>query len=159
MGIAQHLYAHPRGWANPVVMRADGILTNAWVVSGTTNVWTATGITFGFTYERGAIGGAVDWQIEVSLYSVAANVPAGFSEWITESVYSAGAVAAGADTQSHVQREYQTYKSTGAGDEDWVYTLELPTPIERIRILVRESAVDGVPGTPGNLNVIMNVLG
>jgi hypothetical protein len=113
-------------------------------------------VTLAFTYERGAAGGAFDWQIEVSLYSVAALVPAGASEWITESVYSAGAVVAGADTQSDVQREFQTYESTGAGDEDFVYTLELPTPVERIRILVRES---GVTGSPGDLNVIMIVRG
>ena len=151
-----YYYPHPRGWANPVTLRADGILTNAWVVSGTTNIWTATGATLGFTYERGAAGGAVDWQIEVSVYSIAGLVPAGSSEWITESVYASGAVVAGVDTASAVQREYQTYTSTGAGDEDWVYTLELPTPVERIRIRVQES---GVPGTPGNLNVVMIVRG
>ena len=153
------MYPHPRGWANPVTLRADGILTPAWVASGETNIWTATGVTLGFTYERGAAGGAVDWQLEVSPYSVAALVPAGFSEWISESVYSAGAVVLGADTQSDVTREFQTYKSTGAGDEDFAYSLELPTPVERIRIQVRESAADGVPGTPGNLNVIMIVRG
>jgi len=153
------LYPHPRGWRNPVVLRADAILTDAWVVSGETNIWTATGVTLGFTYEQGAAGGAVDYQIELSLYSVAALCPAGFSEWITESVYSAGAVALGADTQSDVTREFQTYQSTAAGDEDFAYSLELPTPVERIRIRVRESAADGVPGSPGNLNVVMIVRG
>jgi len=137
---------------NPVTFRADGALTAAFVASGTINVWTATGITFSFTYERGAAGGGVDWQIEVSVYSAAALVPAGSSEWITEAIYAAGGVAPGVDTANAVQRDYQTYISTGAGDEDWVYTLQLPTPIERVRILVRE-AVTGVPGTPGNLNV------
>jgi len=68
-------------------------------------------------------------------------------------------VALGADTQSDVTREFQTYKSTGAGDEDFAYSLELPTPVERIRIRVRESAADGVPGTQGNLNVVMIVRG
>ena len=148
--------AHPRGWTNPVILRADGILTNAFVASGETNIWTATGITLGFTYAQGAANGAFDWQIEVSPYSVAALVPVGFSEWISESSYSAGAVVAGADVVNLVQRDYQTYTSTAAGDEDFLYTLELPTPIERIRIRVRES---GVPGTPGDLNVIMVVRG
>ena len=156
MGMTPYLYPHPRGWANPVTLRADGVLTNAWVASGETNIWTATGVTLGFTYERGAAGGAFDWQIEVSLYSVAGLVPAGSSEWITESIYASGAVAAGVDTTSLVQREFQTYTSTGAGDEDFVYVMDLPTPVERIRIRVRES---GVPGTPGDLNVIMIVRG
>ena len=153
-----YTYPHPRGWANPVILRADGILTDAFVISGETNIWTATGATLSFTYEQGAAGGAVDWRIEISPYSVAALVPAGFSEWVDESVYAAGAVIAGADTQSRVQRGYETYVSTGAGDEDFAYTLEFPTPVERIRIRVRESA-DGVPLTPGNLNVIMIVRG
>jgi len=154
-----YTYPHPRGWINPVTFRADGILTDAWVVTGETNIWTATGATLGFTYARGAAGGAVDWRIEISLYSVAALVPAGFAEWSDESVYSAGAVVAGADTQSRVQRGYETYKATGDGDEDWAYALEFPTPVERIRIRVRESTVDGVPLSPGDLNVIMIVSG
>jgi hypothetical protein len=155
----EFMYPHPRGWVNPVTMRADGALTAAFVASGTTNIWTATGLTFSFTYERGAAGGAVDWQIEVSIYSIAADVPAGMSEWITESIYAAGAVPGAADVASLVQREFQTYQSTGAGDEDWVYPLELPTPVERIRLLVRESAAEGVPGTPGNFSAAMIVRG
>lgn len=154
-----YTFPHPRGWQNPVTMRADGALTAAWVVSGETNVWTATGLTFSFTYERGAVGGAVDWQIQVSIYSVAALVPAGFDEWITASIYAAGAVVAGVDTASAVQREYEYYASTAGGDESWAYTLELPTPIERVRIRVRESADHGVPGTPGNFNAAMIVRG
>jgi len=152
------MYPHPRGWANPVTLRADGALTAGFIASGETNIWTATGVTLGFTYERGAVGGAFDWQLELSPYSVAALVPAGFSEWITESSYRAGAVAAGVDAINLVQRDYQTYTATGAGDEDFAYVLELPTPVERIRILARESAT-GVPGTPGNLNVVMIVRG
>ncbi len=147
---------YPKGWANPVTIRADGALTNVWVVSGTTNVAYATGVTFSFTYERGAAGGAVDTQIQVSIYSIAALVPAGFDEWISAALYAAGAVAAGADTQSRLQREYETYAATGVGDESWVDVLELPTPIERIRLRVRES---GVPGTPGNFNGAMIVRG
>lgn len=155
--VNQMLYGHPRGWVNPVTMRADAALTAAWVASGTTNVAYATGLSFSFTYERGAASGAVDWQIEVSIYSIANDVPAGMSEWITESIYASGAVPGGADVASLVQREYQVYQSTGAGDEDWVYALELPTPIERVRISVRESADHGVPGTPGNFSAAMLV--
>jgi hypothetical protein len=154
----EFFYAHPRGWANPVTMRADDTLpaAGAWDTGEATNIWTATGVTLAFTYERGAAGGAFDWQIELSVYSVAGLVPAGSSEWITEAAYRAGALAAGSDVVNFVQRDYQTYTSTGAGDEDFSYILELPTPVERIRILVRES---GATGNPGDLNVTMIVRG
>jgi len=105
------------------------------------------GVQLGFTYTRGALGGAFGWQIEVSLYSVAANVPAGASEWITESIYAAGAVAAGVDTTSLVQRELQSYTSQGAAAEDFVYTVRFHTPVERIRVRAQESGVAGTPGT------------
>jgi hypothetical protein len=36
--VNQMIYGHPRGWVNPVTMRADGALVAAWVASGTTNV-------------------------------------------------------------------------------------------------------------------------
>jgi len=101
-----------------------------------------------FTYTRGALNGAFDFQIEVSLYSVAANVPAGASEWVTESIYAAGAVAAGADTTSQVQRELQSYTSQGAAAEDFVYgPVNLGGTIERIRVRARESGAVGTPGT------------
>lgn len=103
------------------------------------------GVNLAFTYTRAAAGGAFDWQIEVSLYSTA-TVPAGASEWITESVYASGAVVAGVDTQSRVQREYQTYTSQGVAAEDFVYTMHFPIPIERIRVRARESGAVA-PGT------------
>lgn len=108
-------------------------------------------VTFNFTYTRGAIGGAFDFQIETSAYSVAANVPAGASEWVTESIYASGAVAAGGDTTSLVQRELQSYTSQGAAAEDFVYgPISLSGTIERVRVIARES---GVVGTPGTLQV------
>jgi hypothetical protein len=146
---------HPRGWENPVVARlAATVLGAAWdatplefFVSGAQN------LTLAFTYTRGAAGGAFDYQIEVSLYAVAANAPTGAAEWITESVYASGAVALGADTQSRVQREYQTYGSQGAAAEDVIYgPIALNGTIERVRVRARESA-DGVPGTAGTLQI------
>jgi hypothetical protein len=105
-------------------------------------------ITLGFTYTRGAAGGAFDWQIEYSQYSLAALVPAGASEWVTEAIYAAGAVAAGADTTSLVQRELQSYQATGAAAEDFLYgPIEIDGTVERIRILARESGVVLTPGT------------
>lgn len=106
------------------------------------------------TYTRGAAGGAVDYQIEVSPYSAAALVPAGAAEWITEAMYAAGAVVAGADTQSLIQRAYETYTSQGAAAEDFEYgPIHLAANIERIRVRARES---GVVGTPGTLQIEAN---
>jgi len=105
-------------------------------------------VTLSFTYTRGAAGGAFDFQIEVSPYSVVGNVPAGASEWVTESIYAAGAVAAGADTTSLVQRELESYTATGAGAEDFAYgPVSLGGTIERIRVRARESGNVGAPGT------------
>ena len=142
--------SYPRGYANPVVFRVSAALeaAGAWdaapVESFSTN---AQSLTLSFTYTRGGAAGAFDWQLEVSPYSVAALVPAGASEWVTQSLYAAGAVAAGADSQSLVQREYQTYTATGAALEDFVFgPIELGGTIERIRVIARESGNVGAPG-------------
>ena len=142
---------HPRGWTNPVDARASAALAAAGAWDATPTEFFVSGaqnLTLGFTYTRGAAGGAFDYQIEVSLYSLTANAPTGAAEWITESVYASGAVAAGADTQSRVQREYQTYQSQGAAAEDFAYgVIALNGTIERARIRARESGVVGTPGT------------
>ena len=105
-------------------------------------------VNLAFTYTRGAAGGAFDFQIETSPYSLTANVPAGASEWVTEAIYAAGAVAAGADTTSLVQRELQSYTSQGAAAEDFSYgPLKLGATVERIRVRARESGVVQTPGT------------
>lgn len=105
-------------------------------------------LTLSFTYTRGAAGGAFDWQLETSIYAVVGNVPAGASEWVTQAIYAAGAVAAGADTTSLVQRELQSYTSQGAAAEDFVFgPIAFESTIERIRIRARESGVVGTPGT------------
>ena len=142
---------HPRGWTNPVDARATAALGAAGAWDATPTEFFVSGaqnLTLGFTYTRGAAGGAFDFQIEVSLYAVVGNAPTGAAEWITESVYASGAVAAGADTQSRIQREYQTYASQGAAAEDFAYGLiALNGTIERVRIRARESGVVGTPGT------------
>lgn len=105
-------------------------------------------VTFGFTYTRGGAAGAFDYQIWYSLYSVAANVPAGAQEWYTEPIYAAGAVAAGVDTTSLVQLEFQRYTPTGAAVSAFpIGPIELDATIERIRIRARESGNVGAPGT------------
>lgn len=150
---------YPKAWSNPVNMRVSVALpaAGAWDSTPTEqNIFGAQGLTLSFTYTRGAAGGAFDYQIELSPYSVVALAPVGASEWVTESIYAAGAVALGTDTQSREQREYQTYGSVGAGAESFQIDFELQAPYERIRILARESA-DGVPASPGTLQITMVV--
>lgn len=151
------LSPYPVAWQNPVNMRAYAALpaAGAWDAAPTEqNIFGAQGLTLSFTYLRGAAGGAFDYQIELSPYSVAALAPASAAEWVTESIYAAGAVAAGVDTQSREQREYQTYQATAAAAEDYQIDFELQAPYERIRVRARES---GVVGTPGSLQITMVV--
>jgi len=147
--------SHPVGWRSPVTMRASAALAaaGAWDAAPTEqNVAGAGKVLLSFTYAQGAAGGAFDWQLQASPYSVAANVPAGAGEWGDESLHSMGAVAAGADTQSRVQAEYQTFDPAGAAAETFVYgPFELDHTVERIRIPCRES---GQVGTPGTLAVV-----
>ncbi len=140
---------HPRGWTNPVDARASAALAaaGAWDTPTEFFVSGAQNLTFAFTYTRGAAGGAFDYQIEISLYAVAANAPTGAAEWITEALYSSGAVVAGADTQSRIQREFETYVSQGAAAEGFGYgPIALNGTAERIRVRARESGVVGTPG-------------
>ncbi len=144
---------HPRGWENPVDARASAALAaaGAWDTPTEFFVSGAQNLTFAFTYTRGAAGGAFDYQIEISLYAVTANAPTGAAEWITEALYASGGVVAGADTQSRIQREFETYASQGAAAEDFAYgPIALLGTVERVRIRARES---GVAGTPGILQI------
>ena len=147
---------HPRGWTNPVDARAIAALAAAGAWDATPTEFFASGaqnLTLAFTYTRGAAGGAFDFQIATSLYAVTANAPTGAAEWITESIIAAGAVALGADTQSRVQRDSETYGSQGAAVEAFSYgPIALKGTIERVRVRARESA-DGIVGTPGTLQI------
>lgn len=146
------LDAYPRGYANPVVLRASAALpaAGAWDPAPTESFSVnAEALTLSFTYTRGAGGGgAFDWQLWVSPYSIAGLVPAGAQEWVCESLYASGAVAAGVDSQSRAQREFQTYQATGAAVEAFAFgPIDLGGTIERIRIRSRESGNIGAPGT------------
>lgn len=103
--------------------------------------------TVNFTYTPGAAGGAFDFQLEYSPYSVAANVPVGAQQWMIMPLYASGAVVAGADTTSAVQRELITYEATGVAVETFPYSIILSATIERLRMRARESGVVGDPGT------------
>jgi hypothetical protein len=142
--------SHPVGWTNPLTLRASAALpaAGAWDAAPTEfSVAGAENLLLSFTYTRGGAAGAVDWQIESSIYAVAANAPAGAAEWVTEAIYAAGGVVAGADTGSLAQREYQTYTATGAGAEDFTFGPISLGGLERLRIRARESGNAGAPGT------------
>ena len=141
---------HPRGYANPVILRITAALPGF-------GAWDATPIesfsvlaqemTMHFTYTRGADGGAFDFQLEISIYSINGLVPAGAAEWVTMGLYAPGPVAPGVDSDSRVQREYITYTSQGAVAEDFYFPVELNKAVERVRVRARESGVTGTPGT------------
>jgi hypothetical protein len=143
---------HPRGWVNPVELRAAAVLGAAWdaapieVASAM-----AEEIMLTFNYTRGAVGGAFDWQMETSLYSGAAIVPAGAQEWATETLKQSGAVVPGAETASDVQTERQGYQEEGTGAAESFDYGPIPLKsIERLRVRALES---GVPLTPGTLQI------
>ena len=105
-------------------------------------------VTLAFTYTRGGAAGAFDFQYWTSLYSIAGNVPAGAEEWLTQSVYAGGVLAAGVDVTSLVQRELESYTATGAAVESFTYgPISLAGTIERFRVRARESGNAGAPGT------------
>lgn len=145
------LNPYPKGWIAPQIVRISAALAAAGAWDGTPLEMICAGadvLTVNFTYTRGAANGAFDWQLEVSPYSIAALVPAGAAEWITESQLAVGVTAAGTDTTNLVQRDLQSYEATAAAAEDFVFGLiELRGTIERYRIRARESGVVGTPGT------------
>ena len=144
----------PVGVTNPSILRVSAALpaAGAWdaaplevVCAGAENVLLA------LTYTRGGAGGAVDFQIEVSPYSVAALAPTGAEEWIAVSALELGAFAAGVDTQNSLQRAYTTYTATGAAVEAAAFgPIVINGIIARIRVAARES---GAVGTPGDCQI------
>lgn len=148
------IITYPPGWQNPLVLRPSAALAAAGAWDAAPVAFFATGssfLTLSFTYINQNGGGAFDWQLEVSIYSAVGNVPAGASEWVTQSIYAAGAVAPGVDTASQIQREYQTYTATGVATEDFAFgPIALRRNIERIRVLARES---GNVANPGVLSI------
>lgn len=145
------LSSQPRGYTNPVNLRVSAVLelASAWdptpVESFSTN---AQFLNLVFTYTRGGAAGAFEWQVWTSPYTVAANVPAGAQEWSAPAIYASGAVVAGADTTSLLQREISSYTATGAPVETfYIAPIALRGVVSRIRIRARESGNAGAPGT------------
>ena len=67
-------------------------------------------------YTRGAVNGAVDFNIEVSPYSTIAEA-VGANQWYQVSLYAAGGVVVNVDSASNFQRDIITYGATGAAAE------------------------------------------
>ena len=137
---------------NPVTVRAAAALPPLGAWDATPTEVACAGFNWAmlyFTYEQGAAGGAMDFQMHISPY--AADL-AGVEDWFYQTIYGAGAVAVGADTTSNVQREVITYGSTAAGAETFAYgPVRLDGTIERIRIRCRES---GVTANPGDCHIV-----
>jgi hypothetical protein len=139
-------YTHPVV-ENPQTFRAAAALAGAGAWDAAPLEIATAGyahLTLFLEYTRGAAGGAFDFQLQVSPTS--ADIAG--EDWYPQSLYAAGAVAAGADTQSRVQREYVTYASQGAAIETFIYgPLLIAGGAERIRVRARESGSVGNPGT------------
>lgn len=137
---------------NPVTMRAAAALPAAGAWDATPIEVACAGfdwVRFYITYTRGAVGGAMDFQLSTSPYS--ADL-AGVEDWFPQTIYAGGAVVAGVDTTSNLQREVITYGSTAAGAENPGYgPIRLDGVVERIRIACRES---GVPDTQSTCHIV-----
>jgi hypothetical protein len=100
------------------------------------------------TYDEGAVvGGSVDFQIEISPYSVAGLVPVGGTEWEPMSLYQTGAVVGGVDTQSLLQHEFVTFDPTVVTAQPIAFGPLALNGAERARVRARERGQVATPGT------------
>lgn len=145
------LDAYPRSWQNPVTLRASAALpaAGAWDAAPTEVACDSVRfVTLFFTYTEGGQGGSFDAQIQASIYSIAALVPAAAGEWADESAMAVGAVVGGVDTQADVQAEFIRFDPVGAAAETFVVgPIRLMKTLERIRIPAHEVGAVGAPGT------------
>lgn len=145
------LDTHPIPWQNPVNLHPNAVLEllSAWTVAPVESFSTgAQFLVLSFTYTRGGVGGAFDFQLWSSIYSLVGNAPAGAQEWAAPPIYASGAVVAGVDTQSLLQEEYQTYTPDAAGVHSFdIGPIPLRSIYERVRIRARESGAALTPGT------------
>lgn len=140
------------GLRNPVVIRASAALPGAGAYDATPTETVVSGcghFTLYFQYTRGAAGGSFGFRIDTSPFPVDQGV---YQNWFRMALYSPGALAAGADVASNIQREAITYQATGAAIEMFVYgPVELRGTVERIRVACAEI---GAVGTPGTLTIL-----
>lgn len=125
------------------VLRASAALpaAGAWDAAPTAiEVMGWTEIALLCAYTRGAAGGSVRFKVEFS-YDDAPTV------FYQTTLYQAGALAAGADVNSSLQREDFLYTSTAAAIERFAYHLEIPSNVKTLRLTAREVGVTATPGT------------
>lgn len=101
-------------------------------------------------YLAGAAAGAVDVQLEAAPNSVDGG--AAEPDWYPITLFAPGAMAAGTDITSLVQREFINYTSVAVIPEVETYCIgpiELRSCVERLRLRARETGNVGAPGTLG----------
>lgn len=144
MAFPTTLYTHPVGFTNPVTLRTSAALpaAGAWDAAPTASACIPTNaMQLYFKYTRGGAAGAFNFKIEVSPDSAG-------TDWYQMALYDAGAIVAGADTTSVIQREDVTYTATGAAAEYFTYgPVMLHGGVERVRIAARETGNIAAPGT------------
>ena len=99
-------------------------------------------LTLFLSYQRGAVGGIVEWQVEV-------RDPPYLGTYQT-SILGPGAVAVGADTLNTQQRETYQHGAIAAATEGWIQEFTLNKGIYSWRLGYREI---GVPLTPGSFGI------
>lgn len=126
-------------------------VARAWAALPAAGAWDATPteiqcsdfgyVTLYMSYQRGAVGGAVDLRVEVSPDVTGAV-------WHRLSVTAVGAVAAGVDVTSLVQAGDFSFTPTGANREYITYgPIDLQGTAERITVAAQETGVVGNPGS------------
>lgn len=131
------------------VARAAAVLAGAGAYDATPTEVSCAGwqkCTLFCAYTQGAAGGSVRFYIEV-------RYP-GNTAWYRVTAYGPGALAAGADVDSALQAETWTFDPVAGAAERFVYSFELPSSVEALRVPCRELGNVGAPGTMGIVAVL-----
>ena len=152
MAFPTTLDTHPVGVRNPAIVRTYAALpaASAWDAAPIEIACTPMAVVmFYMTYLAGD-GGTVDFYIEVSPFH---EDHLTLQSWYQMSLYAAGAMVAGTDIFSDIQREVISYQAVGANAEMFVYgPIELSGGVERIRLVARE--VVAAQENPGSFGVV-----
>ena len=136
---------HPVGFANPVTVRALGVLPafGTWDAAPTEVACAgAWWVRLYFVYRRGAEGGRLHYRYEVSPYSAD---QAGVEDWFRGTLYVPDTLNPGVDSISNVQREEVAYWSTSANFETFVSPpIHLAGCSERFRLACSEQGANPV---------------
>lgn len=106
------------------------------------------------TYTQGEQGGggSFAFRIEVSYAFSDASPETPANAWFRQSLYAPGAMVAGTDVRSNIQREDVLYTAVGDVGESFVYgPVRIVGGVNRMRIPCAEV---GLVGTPGTVEII-----